>query len=126
MLAVGEVAIAEDELQRVVSARPDFREAISNLGVVKIALGKFADAAAIFRHLLQMGADDPTLHFNLGLALQGLDERAEAVAEFERAIDPADPTSERSTHARTAIDSMLAPARSVDGEWRPVTTGRAG
>ena len=86
--------------------KPDFAEASSNLGVVQLALGKHAEAAETFRRLLEQDANNPTFHFNLGLALKGLGRLGEARASLEECVRQSEPESERARRALAVIESM--------------------
>lgn len=54
---------------------------------VLLAAGRFEEAAAAYRGLIERTPDDPALHLNLGYALEHLDRLDESLASLNRALE---------------------------------------
>jgi Tfp pilus assembly protein PilF len=81
-------AQAERETLRALALDPALAEAHNNLGLIHLALGRVADAAAQFRKAI----DDPSYptpeiaYYNLGKALYRLGDYAAAAEAYERSL----------------------------------------
>ncbi|HIE04531.1 MAG TPA: tetratricopeptide repeat protein, partial [Candidatus Latescibacteria bacterium] len=66
--------------------RPDFVEALNNLGIALSRKGKYEEAVTRFRTALRIRPDYLEAYNNMGLALAELGRTDEAVASFEEAL----------------------------------------
>ena len=83
--AAGQLDEAMREYATAIRLRPT-PEAYNNLGTLLVKLGRPADAVQALRQGIALRADIATLHENLGIALQRLDDRAGAAAAFREAL----------------------------------------
>ncbi|MBA1147287.1 tetratricopeptide repeat protein [Ectothiorhodospiraceae bacterium WFHF3C12] len=84
-----------------------------NLGAVYFRLGRFDQAAAVYRGML---ADRPALAaYNLGLVARAQDDREAAVRWFDRSLRSAEPGGRLAELAERALDRMRAPRDDEDG-----------
>jgi tetratricopeptide (TPR) repeat protein len=93
-------------------------QAHNNLGVARLRLGKWADAAAEFERAATIDSEEPDYRVNLGLAKLGSKQTAAAVIEFEHArdLDPMD----------KGARSLLAAALELAGRGAEAATIRSG
>jgi spermidine synthase len=83
--AMGDRRAAVETLERARSLLPDDPVLLSDLGAAYNELERFADAVTVLRASLAI-APRSDAHNNLGVALNGLQQPADAAKEFERAI----------------------------------------
>ena len=87
-LRAGRSQEALKEYDIALAIDPDMPEALLGRGLVmEFGFGKLADAEADYRHALQVRPDYPEAHNNLGQLLARTGRTAEALAEFDKAID---------------------------------------
>jgi protein O-GlcNAc transferase len=99
---------AADAYQRFLAAQPRNVEALSNLGAVRAAQGRYEEAIERYREAL---AVEPrtAVRFNLAVALQKAGRTTEAVPELERVI------AEQPEHRGAVV--LLAECRARLGEY---------
>jgi predicted O-linked N-acetylglucosamine transferase (SPINDLY family) len=73
-------------LKAALHVRPDWPEALNNLGNALRELGRFDESLEVFRRGLRLRPDFATAHCNLGVALSDLGRLEEAIASFRSAI----------------------------------------
>ena len=69
-LAANDLPAAERGFQQVLKSQPGHVGALGNLGVVYSRMGRYADAAAVYRRGLKAAPADPLLNLNIALALK--------------------------------------------------------
>lgn len=77
---------AAEAYGRFLKEQPRNVEALSNLGAVLAAQGRYEDAIARYREALGVDARRTAVRLNLGVALQKAGRTAEAAAELERVV----------------------------------------
>ncbi|HSN53400.1 MAG TPA: tetratricopeptide repeat protein, partial [Candidatus Sulfomarinibacteraceae bacterium] len=85
--AQGELARAEAELRDALRSDPGSQRAANGLAAVLLDQRRFAEAQAVLQPATAAGADDPALHFNLGLARVGTGDWAGAVTPLRAAVE---------------------------------------
>lgn len=85
-LEANRVQAAEEQFGRALEILPDRASTLNNLSVVKIRLGKFAEAESLARRAIAAGNASPEAWSNLGAALAGLQRHAEALQAQEEAL----------------------------------------
>jgi predicted O-linked N-acetylglucosamine transferase (SPINDLY family) len=119
LVSANQLIAAHDECQRLCQRAPGNAQAWLQLATIRGMLGRFAEAVAVFRHVLALDARLPLAHYNLGLCLLRLDEFDAAAESFGRALalkpDYADACHELANTLRQTgrIDEALACYRSV-------------
>lgn len=103
-LREGNLEAAATEFRAAATARPDYAEALCNLGVVLGRQGKEEEAERFFREALQRNPRFEDAHLNLALLLDRQKRLLEAKAEIEKAVGiaPQDP------RAYTVLGSVQA------------------
>lgn len=86
LLAHDKLALAIAAYERAVEIRPDFSEALHNLGTALSKSGKPASAAACYVRALQITPDSAPAHNNLGCALILLGQLSAAISHYKQAI----------------------------------------
>jgi Tfp pilus assembly protein PilF len=87
-LRAGRSQEALKEYDIALAADPDMPEARLGRGLVmEYGFGKLAEAEADYRHALRIRPSYPEAHNNLGQLLARSGRQAEAIAEFDRALD---------------------------------------
>jgi type IV pilus assembly protein PilF len=87
-LRAGRSQEALKEYDIALAADPDMPEALMGRGLVmEYGFNKLAEAEADYRHALQVRPNYPEAHNNLGQLLAKTGRSAEALAEFDKAID---------------------------------------
>ena len=82
---MGDAPSAEQSLERAVRLDPQASEAWFRLGSLRL-VDRPRDAADCFRRALAIKPDRTLAHYNLGLCLEKLGERAEAADEFRASL----------------------------------------
>jgi tetratricopeptide (TPR) repeat protein len=82
----GDFAAAEADYKKVLELEPQHFEALANLGVVYVNLGRFDDAIASYRKALEISYLNAPLRMNLGLAYYKAARYAEALPEFDKVL----------------------------------------
>jgi predicted Zn-dependent protease len=104
-----DLAAAADAYARFLKEQPRNVEALSNLGAVLAAQGRYEEAIARYGEALALDADRTAVRFNLAVALQKAGRPADAAVELERVV------AERPDQ-RSAI-VLLAECRALLGEY---------
>jgi type IV pilus assembly protein PilF len=99
-LARGQLAVALEEVKRVLAAKPDMPEALSLSGLIYSAMGDAGLAEENFQRALQLAPRDPDTMHNYGWFLCQQRRWADADAQFNAAV--AQP------QYRDAVRSLLA------------------
>jgi type IV pilus biogenesis/stability protein PilW len=87
-LRAGRSQEALKEYDIALAADPDMPEALLGRGLVfEYGFGRLPEAEADYRHALQIRPNYPEAHNNLGQLLAKSGRQAEALAEFDKAID---------------------------------------
>src|SRR5437773_7808192 len=81
-----ELDAAADAYGRFLKQQPRNVEALSNLGAVLAAQGRYEDAIARYREALGVDARRTAVRLNLAVALQKAGRPAEAASELERVV----------------------------------------
>lgn len=84
--ALGRGDEAVGAYRRALQLRPQFFEALANLGNVHEGAGRFAEAAACYQRALALRPEEPLLLNGLGMCELARGRLAEAAALFERAL----------------------------------------
>ena len=79
----GDYAAAIGDYQRLLLMRPDFFEALANLGASLVHEGRFDDAIADYRAALKVRPGDNAVERNLGLALYKKGDFSNAAQQFD-------------------------------------------
>jgi len=77
---------AAEAYGRFITAQPRNVEALSNLGAVRTAQGRYEEAIARYREALGLGPARTAVRLNLALALEKAGRPADAAAELERVV----------------------------------------
>jgi predicted O-linked N-acetylglucosamine transferase (SPINDLY family) len=84
---MGEHSAAEEAYRKAIELRPDFADAINNLGMLMGGLGKLEEAIELFRRAIRLDPAEGRLHNNLGAALNRKGNFEDAAASFQKAVD---------------------------------------
>ena len=76
----------EEAYRRALALDPSHADALVGLGFLLQVAGRLEDAVAKYRRALEVRSD-PTAAFNLGLALDDLQQPAEATSAYQRALE---------------------------------------
>jgi enediyne biosynthesis protein E4 len=82
----GDAATAERALQRHLELAPESEQGHFQLGLARLKLERFADAAEAFHRATQLRRDYPAAHFNRALALLRVGDRLAAAAAFREVL----------------------------------------
>lgn len=82
----GELALAQQALEKVLAVQPREFDALRILGVVHSLQKDFPSALAVFRKALSIKKNDGLLHFNVAKTLSESGEDAEALVHHQKAI----------------------------------------
>ncbi|HEY4350468.1 MAG TPA: tetratricopeptide repeat protein, partial [Paraburkholderia sp.] len=82
----GKADEARTRYERAIALRPDYVEAMNNLGNALHDLGRLSEARAIYERALGVHADFAEARCNLGNVLHEMGDLDAAVTQFERAI----------------------------------------
>jgi tetratricopeptide (TPR) repeat protein len=82
----GDFAKAEADYKKVLDLQPRHFEALANLGVVLVNLGRFDEAIASYRKALELSYLNGPLRLNLALAYYKAARYAEALPEFDKVL----------------------------------------
>jgi tetratricopeptide (TPR) repeat protein len=83
---LGDKPGAEQKYKDAIAFSPDLADAYVNLGALYLDQSKWDDAIAISQKGLAKRSDDPALHANLAVALQGKGDKEGAAVEYEKAV----------------------------------------
>jgi tetratricopeptide (TPR) repeat protein len=82
----GDFTTAEADYRQLLANEPRNVEALANLGVVYVNLGRYDDAIASYRKALEISYLNTPIRMNLGLAFYKAARYAEAIPEFDRVL----------------------------------------
>jgi len=102
----GDATSAETDLRKVLTLRPDYVDALNNLGSLLAQSGNTADAESNFREALRVNPYDARTRANLGRLLTAKDSLKEAAFQLERSIELSPTDAE--THMDYAITLLEA------------------
>lgn len=110
-----QVEKAAAELEQAVSARPDFAEAWSDLGVARKALGDDAGALAAFQRSVEADPENAVAQYRLGAEYLRQGKSKEAVVHLEAAfrLDPEDQSTLYNLQLALRQDGQLERARDI-------------
>jgi len=114
LAALGRAEEAVTGYRRALQFRPQFFEALANLGSVLEGLGRFAQAAEVYRKALVLRPDEPLVLNGLGLCELALGRPAEAVAALERAVALRPDLATALNNLATALGKMGQGARAIE------------
>jgi tetratricopeptide (TPR) repeat protein len=77
---------AREFLNRALSLKPDFPEALNNLGVVSHAQRRFGEALSWYQRSLAIDPRNAEAHYNAGRALVALEDGDTALRHFDQAL----------------------------------------
>lgn len=83
----GQLEQAEAEYRRFLEKQPRNVEALANLGVVYVGLGRYDEAIAVYRRALEVAHLNAQIRMNLALAYYKSARYADAIPEFERVLE---------------------------------------
>jgi len=86
LFGMNRLADAEAYWRLAIKERPNFVEALGDLGVVLKALNRWPEAEASFRQAIIISPTNVEAHYNLGLLLHGLGHLSEAEASYRDAV----------------------------------------
>ncbi|HLK61642.1 MAG TPA: tetratricopeptide repeat protein [Chthonomonadaceae bacterium] len=88
---------AEARFRKAVALRPNYPDALNNLGFTLRMLGRLEESVDAYRRALELRADTPLVYDSLGISLQMLYRFTEAEAIYARALEiaPNDPIIHR-------------------------------
>ena len=86
-------ALAETKFRKAITLRPNYPDALNNLGLALRMQGKLEESVTVYRSALQLRPDNPLVYDNLGISLQMLARFEEAIESSTRALQlqPNDP-----------------------------------
>lgn len=88
LIQAGRHGEAMTELKAAIGAKPDYAEALGNLGVLYQEQGKPLEAEKLFRRAAEASPRDAAPHYvNLGLTLAGLKRYTEASQSLSKALE---------------------------------------
>src|SRR5713226_7454640 len=117
---LGNIAEAIASYETAIAKRPEYAEALNNLGNILLALQRPDDAVIQFEAALSIEPDFAEAYENMGKALTGLGRLADASKAFENAVKHA-PRRARFYHSLTgskhfaADDPQLAALEALSG-----------
>ncbi len=103
LLADRRAAEAIPHLEAAVAVRPDYFNALSDLGAAYLEVGRVRDALQTLNRAAQLGPNDVVVHFNVALAFRRLGQFDAAVEHLRRALE-IDPNY---AEARAALRELL-------------------
>jgi tetratricopeptide (TPR) repeat protein len=77
---------AEAAYREAIALLPTYVDAYLNLGALLCETGRCIEAADLYEHALQLGADDALIHFNRAIALEDQRDIGGAVQSYRRAL----------------------------------------
>jgi tetratricopeptide (TPR) repeat protein len=86
LAALGDLAGAQKHLEEALRLRPDWFEALGELGVVLQGQKKYREAAARYRRVLALKPNHALAHFNLSHCREKLGDRAGAMESLRSAL----------------------------------------
>ena len=88
--------MAEKIYRNILIHDPDHAHSLSMLGIIAFKAGEKEKAAALIKQAIRKDPKNPSLYFNLGNVLQGLDKDSQAISCYKKAlrINPKDNNSD--------------------------------
>jgi tetratricopeptide (TPR) repeat protein len=83
---MGDYALTETLLKKVLAIKPDFAPAYNFLGGVYEKSARYEDAARLFKKAIRLKADYEEAYNNLGIALKNMGRPEVAVTAFKKAV----------------------------------------
>ncbi len=102
----GRIDLAEYHLKRAISLKPDFAEALANLGILYDNTERRPQAIARLQEAVSLDPQNAVYHYNLGLAYAKSNRLEEAREEFERSLK-IEPDLEDASQKLFLADSLL-------------------
>jgi len=106
LLALGELAAAEQALRRETKAHPGFADAHNTLGVALVNQARQEEAAASFRATLALAPQHVEANNNLGNVLAALGRPQEALPYLERAVQTSPQLAEAHLNLGLALKAL--------------------
>jgi tetratricopeptide (TPR) repeat protein len=100
-------ALSRDAFLRALDLKPNFAEAMLNLGVAAHAQGRLDEAINYYMQSAAHGLDDGDLNYNLGRALAAAGRHQEAIVRYRRTVE----IEPENAEARRALGHALAGAK---------------
>jgi tetratricopeptide (TPR) repeat protein len=82
----GDAEAALQAYEHAIAADPAFLDAYINLGRLLHVAGRFAKAEQVYRDAVRVRGNDPVLLYNLGVLLDDMDRKADAMAAYDAAV----------------------------------------
>ncbi len=82
----GDLKQAEKHYQRAIKAKPDYAEAINNLGTIQYANKSYRRAVSTYKKALKYSPSSASIYSNLGTAWFARKKYPEAIACYEKAL----------------------------------------
>ena len=108
----GEIDPAEAHLRQAISLKPDFTEALANLGILLDHSGRGAEGIPLLERAIGLDPQNAVYHYNLGLAYAKTRQLEAARAEFETSLN-LDPSLSDAYQKLLLIDSLLQSGSSL-------------
>ena len=105
--------------ERAIAADPAFLDAYINLGRLLHEAGHLARAEQVYREAIKGCGSDPVLLYNLGVLLDDMDRKPEAVAAYEAALQ-SDPGWPIATTTCRCCARRSRSRRTRSGTWRGI------
>ena len=102
----GRIDLAEYHLKRAISLKPDFAEALANLGILYDNTERRSQAIARLQEAVSLDPQNAIYHYNLGLAYAKSNRLEEAREEFGRSLK-IEPDLEEASQKLFLVDSLL-------------------
>jgi tetratricopeptide (TPR) repeat protein len=94
---------AENHYRQALELRPDYLDALSNLGVLLGGLNRWEEAIACYERALAFNPGVAAVHFNLGIALFSQNRFADAVKPLSKAVHLAPENSSYHNNLASAL-----------------------
>ena len=98
----------------------------NNVGLAKMAEGKYSEAEKIFRSALRSSPEQPSLLVNLGLALRAQGKREEAATQFREALSFPGGARRTAAHQMAQLALEASDTRRAESYLRSVLTDEPG
>jgi len=121
LLALGELAAAEQALRRETKAHPEFADAHNTLGVALVNQARQEEAAAEFRATLAIAPQHVEANNNLGNVLAALGRSEEALPYLERAVQTSPELADAHLNLGLALKALRRYDEAIGAFSRAVT-----
>ncbi|MBI5810334.1 MAG: tetratricopeptide repeat protein [Deltaproteobacteria bacterium] len=85
--AMGDVKGADENLKEAALLKPDYAEALNNLGALRLKGGEYLKAAGLFEKAVEVNPAYPEAHMNLAAAFEHSGRYEEAIAHYEKYLE---------------------------------------